>query len=638
LLCGLIFNSCNNKPNLGDISEETPKFRKKNYDTITRNGLLKEAAQYAYDKRFYEINKTIALQSESIKDTVGIITAQSNIGLYFFNRFDNDSAYYYFSKAERLSGKLKEKPLMSEILQSKADLRWCQKDFSGAELTAIKALKNAKNNNRVIYSCYITLANSLAGMNKYEKALKYYDKALLKLEELKKLPQYSILKAQAQNYIAQIYQKQNSPQKAIDYLDKNINLKKLKAEDLKMYCYIKNTLAYSKFMLNDKSALPLFKEVLHIADSTKFSPTQAAVKINLSKYYLTQKDTATALFYGKSAQEIAHRNDIFEDELKALQLLANIVPDKQFMYSERYIHLNDSLQNIERATRDKFAMIEFETNEITTEKKAIEKQRNRLLYRIWIIVCFSSLLLMVIILWFKNKSQKAKTRELIMEQEHQKDKEEIYKLMLSQQQKIEEGKQIEKKRISQELHDGVMGKLSSIRMNLYVLNKKSDPETIAKCLEYIKEIQGIEKEIRTISHDLSKNIFSDSVNFISIVENLFTAIKNHAEIDFSLKVDERIDWETVDNKAKINIYRIIQEILQNIDKYANAKNVSIKMDKKENIITIEIRDDGIGFNINRQKKGIGITNMQARMREINGGFKIESQPKKGTKIILTIPN
>ena len=159
-----------------------------------------------------------------------------------------------------------------------------------------------------------------------------------------------------------------------------------------------------------------------------------------------------------------------------------------------------------------------------------------------------------------------------------------------------------------------------------------------QCLEYVKEIQSIEKEIRIISHDLNKNIFSDSVNFVSIVENLFTAIKSHTEIDFNLKVDERIDWETVDNKTKINIYRIIQEALQNIDKYAQAEKVSITMNKNESAITIEIKDDGVGFTINNKKNGIGITNMQARMKEINGQFKIESQPKKGTKINLTIPN
>ena len=127
----MIFNRCNNKSKSIDINNDIKEYSKKDYDTISRNNLLKLASKYAYSRRFYEINKIIINKSESIKDTLGIINAKSNIGLYFFNEFYNDSAYYYFSKAEKLSKKTKGNPHLSEILQSKADLRWCQKDFSG---------------------------------------------------------------------------------------------------------------------------------------------------------------------------------------------------------------------------------------------------------------------------------------------------------------------------------------------------------------------------------------------------------------------------------------------------------------------------------------------------------------------------
>jgi signal transduction histidine kinase len=182
-----------------------------------------------------------------------------------------------------------------------------------------------------------------------------------------------------------------------------------------------------------------------------------------------------------------------------------------------------------------------------------------------------------------------------------------------------------------------MGKLSSIRLNLYVLNKKTDEETIKKCLEYIKEIQSIEKEIRTIAHDLNSNLFSSDVDFINIVENIFTAIKNHSNIDFDLKTGENIDWSTVSTAIKINIYRIIQEALQNIDKYAAANKVAISMDKKDATLIITIADDGVGFNTKNSKNGIGLQNMQKRAEECNGTFNIISTPKKGTKISLAIP-
>ncbi|MCZ8169675.1 ATP-binding protein [Flavobacterium sp.] len=614
------------------------------YDSIYKEKSYQLANLYNLNqKKDKQLKLYHKLEQKAIqnKDTFGNIKVKKMIGSFYYTEFLNDSAYYYYTKAEKLSMQTQGNPIICSILIGKADLQWCQKDYAGAEAMATKALKIAaskKNYEDLILSCYLTIANSQVGMHRNDKALEYYLKALGNVKYIKDPNHRLTFESSIHNYIAYVYQKNQQHQKTIQYINENIDLESLRKIDLKTFSYLLHTKAYSKFKLNDPSALADLKEVLRIADSIAYTPTQIAVNLHLSEYYVTKKDTAKALDYAKTAFKDAKQNKIFEDELEALKLLSDLEPKRHSFYNKRYITLNDSLQGVERATRDKFARIEYETAEITQEKNAIEEQKNTLLLRIWIATGFGFLLLIIGVLWLKNKSQKTKNKQLLLEKEHQKDKEEIYRLMLEQQQKIEEGKQLEKKRISLELHDGIMGKLSSIRMNLYILQKKNDPETIAKCLEYVKEIQNIEKEIRTISHDLNKNLFSDNVNFISIVENLFIAIKNHNEIDFTMKVDERIDWETIDNITKINIYRIIQEALQNIDKYAQAENVGIKMDKKDESIVIEISDDGIGFGLENERNGIGIANMKARMFEIKGSFSIESSPQKGTKIILTIPN
>lgn len=656
LISSLLFINCNqkNEKSVSDdgvisnietidksnISEITQSLSDRAYDTLMRNYFSNIADKNAYNYKFYRISKIMYHQSESIYDTIGMIKAKTNCGLYQLYNFSNDSAFFYFSQAEKLSLKKKGNPYLGSILQSKADLLCVQKDYSLSETTATRALKIgiATKDSKLIYSCYITLANSLVGMNKNETALNYYDKALTEVKKLKNIPQFQVLKAQTHNYIALIYQKQNQHQKVLDYIKENIQLKELKKEDINMYLYVANTLAYSKFRLGMSSSLNSFQETLRIADSVNNFPIQITSQINLSEYYFAQNDTANALAYIRKAQQLAHQNNAFEDELKALELLSVIDFKNQSLHNSRIIRLKDSLHSIERATLDKYARIEFETEEITRQKEIVEEEKSVLLTRLFLISGFGLLTIMLIVLWYKNQSQKAKTRELLLKQEQQKANEEIYQLMLAQQQNIEEGKIIEKKRISQELHDGVMGKLSSIRMNLFVLNKKTDPETIEKCLEYIKEIQNIEKEIRTISHDLNKNLFSENVNFITIVENLFSSIRSHSDINFKMKVDERIEWDVINNDTKINIYRIIQEALQNIDKYAKANNVSVKMTKKEESIEIQIEDDGVGFNIENQRTGIGLQNMKSRMEEINGEFVISSAPRKGTKINLIIPN
>lgn len=616
------------------------ELKSKQYDTVVRKELKELAVKFVYNKKnYFEIYKYIDEKSTIVNDPFGKIEANTNLGIYYFNKFQNDSAFYHFSKAEKISRSQKGNPFMGSILQSKADLFWCQKNFTEAESFAIKALKIAKQrkNTDLIFSCYITIANSLVGLNKNEEALKYYNKAIEAVEHVDATVNKLAWKAATYNYIAHIYQKENNFKEAIKYSYQGLSFDNFKQTQPSMYCYLINTIAYSKFKLGEKSVVNQFNETLKIGDSIQSIPIQITAKTYLGEFYLAQKDTLKANTYLKDAQLLSHKNNIFEDELKILQLLALANPQNESFYSNRYIELNDSLQNIERATRDKYARIEFETDEISQQKNVIEIQNDKLTQRIWVISGFAFLILLVVVLWFLNKSQKNKTRELLFKQDQQKANEEIYQLMLNQQQKIEEGKQIEKRRISQELHDGVMGRLSSIRLNLFVLNKKTDQETINKCLEYIKDIQAIEKEIRTIAHDLNKNLFSDSSNFNSIVENLFATIQNHTQINFKLNTDERIDWETVNNNVKINSYRIIQEALQNIDKYAKAQTVTITMSKKEDTISIEIKDDGIGFKMKIAKDGIGLKNMQKRMEDIGGTFEIESYPKKGTKINLSIP-
>ena len=88
---------------------------------------------------------------------------------------------------------------------------------------------------------------------------------------------------------------------------------------------------------------------------------------------------------------------------------------------------------------------------------------------------------------------------------------------------------------------------------------------------------------------------------------------------------------------KIQVYRILQESLQNIGKYAKAENVSISMLKKENTIIVSISDDGVGFNKHQVKGGIGLKNMRERAAEIGATLKILSEKNEGTQIVLIIP-
>jgi len=616
---------------------------KTNNDLVTNDNYIKLANVFfelGNKNKYHSIANQLYKKSKFINNNKGISESTYCIANYYYVSTEYDSAFFYFKKSENAFIYNNDKVTAAFIKNLRANILTFKKDYVGAEKLSVEALKIAKENkyDLLIYNCYLTLGNSLTGLNNYEKAIEYYKKAIEKTNDLKKDPQYLNLKTQPYNYIADVYQKNLEYKKSITIVNQILQFDNFKKNDIAMYCYLTNTISYSKFKLGDKSSLNQFKEILKIGDSIDNIPIQITTKTNIGEYYLTQHDTFKAIDYLKDAQKIAHKNNIFEDELKILKLLEQANPNLLNFYSDRYIKLNDSLQDVERATRDKFARIEFETDEITSQKEIVSKENNLLNKRIWIISVFGLLSLLVIILWFMNKSQKAKTRELLLKQEQQKANEAIYQLMIDQQQQMEEGKNIEKQRISLELHDGVMGKLSAVRLNLYAALYKENLIENEVFSKQIDEIQEVEKEIRTIAHDLSSKLFSDNANFIGIVKELFTKIENHSQIHFTLEVSEAVNWDLINNSIKINLYRILQEALQNIEKYANAKNVCLTMSLIEsNEINIVISDDGIGFDTNKKSNGIGIKNMKARIVELNGKFNIKSELHQGTEINLTIP-
>lgn len=587
---------------------------------------------------YLDVADLLLKKSTAINDTEGIVWGNYLKGTYYYNKTEYDSAFYYLSKAEKADIIPDYKFLLGFVLSTKAEILNMKKDYINAEINSIKALKIGitEKNNVLIYNCYISLGNSLLGLNDKEKALFHYKKATEKADELITEPQYLAFKAQAYNYVVNTYIEKKEYQNAINNATEALSFEELKEINLEIYCALENKLAYANFKLNKSSSEKEFLETLKIADSIKSIPIQLFSKMHLAEYYLKNKNLLKALQYGSEARTQAHKATFFEEELKLLLLLSEIDAKNSTVYTRRYIELNDSLHNVERATRNKYTRIEFETEEITAAKDNAEEQNTFLENRIWMISILSFLTVFIIGLWFINKSQKSKTRQLLLEQKQQQADEEIYQLMLNQQEKIEEGKSIEKQRISLELHDNVMGKMAAIRMNLYPLIMTSELENKDLFYKQLDDMQQVEKEIRGVAHDLNTNLFADEVSFIAVVKEFFEKVKNYTTINFQLQVGETIDWELISTTTKINLYRILQEALQNIEKYADAKNVTVTMSQIDNLIYVLIEDDGKGFDTTSKKEGIGLQNMKTRMDEMHGKFSIQSAPEKGTKISLII--
>ena len=630
-------NSSSNYLDLKSIEDHVLKLK---YDSLVRNNLDLISDKY-YDlekfEDYYRVSEILVNQSKKISDTIGIIEGLCKKGAYFSNAYKIDSMYYYYTKAENYSVPSKEKHLLGTIFLNKAVINQNLNDYYNSEKNSFEALKILKDKNDfyLLYNTYLNIGYATFNQNDTKEALKYFGKALQITDKIKNKKIILSLKGQVYYYYCMVFDKNNNYKSSYEYALKGLSLDDFKVKDPHVFCNLNNCLGYAKFKLNDKNSIDHFLESLEIAKKTNNILAENISNLYLSEYYLKQNNNLKGIEHANEVINTSKENNLYDDQLKALLLLAKSNPSSATKYFESYKKLSDSIVNIERQTRDKFARIDYQTNEIISEKETIEKQKDNIVQQLWSVSTIAVFIILAVLLFYFIKSRNLKNKELIFIQEQQNAKEEIYELMLNQQQRIEEGKYSEKNRISQELHDGIMGKLTGIRLNLFILKKKQDVETVQKCLPFIDDIQNIEKEIRQITHDLKQNLFDDNITFSSIVENLFTMIKSHSDIDFSLQIDDRIDWDLINNNKKINIYRIIQEALQNIDKYAQASKVNINMNKIGEEIHITISDNGIGFVPKQGKKGIGLENMQARMDEINGKFHLESKINFGTKISLT---
>ena len=138
---------------------------------------------------------------------------------------------------------------------------------------------------------------------------------------------------------------------------------------------------------------------------------------------------------------------------------------------------------------------------------------------------------------------------------------------------------------------------------------------------------------------LSKTLNSDVALNLGLKESLTNEVErlnklNSIEASINVIGEER---DLPNKKDEIFIYRIVQEFLSNTLKYAEAEHVSIAMDYQPNLLTIIVKDDGIGFNSNTIKKGSGLINMKSRAALINAEINFKSEPKNGVQLTLSYP-
>lgn len=608
-------------------SQNSLKNREINYDLISKYYTLESWESY---KNATEI---LLENSLSSNDIISQGNSYRSLGNYYFQSKQLDSSFYYYTKSEKIYKTVNNFDGYSTILLKKGIIQFTINDYVGADLSLTKALVAAKKGNDKIknYAILNQLGLNSNQLQEYNKAIDYFNQALKILKESNFQNNEQSQESICLSNIGLVYQNLKNHRKAIEYFEKSLKFKNLK-EDLPIaYSNIIDNIAYSKLQIGDFEKLPqFFFESLEMRKKINDDSAIVTSYIHLSEYYNKINNEEQALEYANKALYIAKLNKNSVDILFSLKQ-ASVVDDKKASkYSDDYLRISDSLQVAERNSKDRFARIQLETDEIIQQKDILEDKNRSLLYTFIGVLFLLSLLFVV-------RAQRARTKELMFKQAQQRANEEIYNLLMAQQDIIDQSREIEKRKIARDLHDGILSRMFGARLNLDSINHLEDPESVKKRLEYLTELKEIEQDIREISHDLSREKQDLINNFVSITTNLFEeqSLTHPAKLTYFM--DSSIKWDLVKNNIKINVFRILQESLQNINKYAKANNIHVEFRKENGELYITVTDDGIGFDIAKKSKGIGMQNMISRAIDCNGKLDISSNKENGTKITLTIP-
>lgn len=612
------------------------KYLKKSPNTSeNRESILRIAAQYY---KFYESQKlnkacqlSLGLSSEA-KDSLSLARTYHYLGKLKTDLNQIDSAYFYFNKAERLFLAKKDSLYIADNYLSKANLHLQINDFSGCENSAISALKylNAPSKVTDRYDAYNLIGISSNELENYENSLIYHRKALEIISSFK-LDDASVFISKTKNNLGYVYQNLNNHLEAVTFFKEGLKEKDLLIENPTLYAMLTDNYAYSKFKLNDFNELPgLFYVSLKIREKNQLNQGIIVNKIHLSEYYNEVKDTIRSKKFAYEALKLAKSTKVSGDILASLKQISTVDKKNSTQFYREYIRLSDSVQNEERKAKDRFARIAYETDEVIQKNSELEvKNRNLVIFLFGAVAIF--------FLLYAVRTQKMRNRELAFKQEQQETNNQIYNIMISQQEKVNAASAFEKNRMAQELHDGILSKMFGTRMNLDSLNDSKDEASITMRYNYIQELKSIEQEIREISHDLSSVKGKIINNFVNIVIDLLEEQQKSFTSDLVYSIEKTISWEKLDNTAKINLYRILQESLQNCNKYANAKSITVTFAQVDESIVLKIEDDGDGFDLTKKKKGIGLKNMISRTEESKGKYEIISEQGKGTTTTVTFP-
>lgn len=514
-------------------------------------------------------------------------------------------------------------------------------DFHSAADNYLKGKKIAEalNDKRLQRVASNNLASIFNSLSQYDKGKDYASQSLLLARELK--DDYSIASSTINLAVSETNLKQND--RAIAHFREVYNLG-VQLEDslLQMDGWIGMGDNYRDLRQFDSAASYYDKTIL-IAHARGYREYELYGQMGISRLLLEAHE------YGKAekavkkgialATSLGSRLELKDLYLRAAELYENTGNLKQSLaFRKEFEKLNDTLLNEKNSSNINLLEIKFETEKKESKITSLENEKqirelrlrrqNALNGILWISAIALAVIVLLIYRFYRQQQTMQQQRILELEKEKQ----------LTAAAAVLQGQEEERSRLARDLHDSLGGMLSGIKHSFTDLKETiiMTPENMQRFEKGITLLDTSINEFRRVAH----NMMPESLQQFGLnaaIRDFCADLNNQKNLKVIYQSYE-MDNFSIPNTTSITIYRVIQELLNNIIKHAGASEAIVQVSHEDRKLLITVEDNGKGFDtsILQQAEGIGWNNIRNRLDFIKGKVDIQSEPDKGTSVNIEI--
>ncbi|WP_299834736.1 sensor histidine kinase [uncultured Tenacibaculum sp.] len=579
--------------------------------------------------------KALKLMKKGHSDS-GKSLATSLISSYFSRMHSLDSAVYYAEKT------LAYKNFSTDSIQRKRYIMGSMNLATGyfakgiidkAKKIYIEGIQKAEEwgDTKNYYGFIVNLGNLYYLNNEYEKALELYKKGSKSPENRVKM----MCNSSMGNVYASAfknYEKSNEYySKALLQLNGNLYFE----------LSLKLNIAHNLLKIGRKEeGVKEFKNVIKESEKLGYYNQGRQAKEYLIEVYIESEKYQKAENLLMPLLKDYKKKGNLKDELDAYAFLRKIKEGKKayqdaFSYSEKYIKLKDSINKLQHEKEINELEVKFETlqkeKEIVVLKKNEELKDQEIEQQAMvrnIILIASILIIIAILLLVRFYFQKLKTQQKLNKAQEEFNYQKIKALMKKQELELVkasiEGQDNERKRLARGLHDSIGNNMAAIKLQFETL-----PEGSEKLNKIKNDLSDTYEQVRELSHNLLPRKIRQN-DYAEVLHEYIKNIDEISDLKINFSVTEKEIINQTDKYLQSEIFSILQELISNTLKHANAKTIDIQLEVIEETIYLSYEDDGVGFDTSKLHSGIGLANMKDRVAQLSGTCIIDSHPKRGT--------